>query len=536
MPDLYPQPRLWRLFLALCALVLTLAGASARAQTPPNILVIMSDDVGIWNLSAYSRGAMGYRTPNIDTIAREGAIFTDHYAQPSCTAGRAAFITGQMPIRTGLSSVGMVGGRQGLQKQDATLAEVLKTRGYATGQFGKNHLGDRNEFLPTVHGFDQFMGNLYHLNTEEEPEDEDYPSDPSFKQRHGPRGVLKCTARADDNPAAATDPRFGPWGAQDCVDTGPLTRKRMENVDREFIDASTAFMAKAKAAGKPFFAWVNTTRMHVFTHVPNGYLQRCKTLTSATDLHCAGMLQHDEDVGHLLAKLKEMGLADNTIVVYTADNGPEHAAFPHGATTPYRSEKMTTWEGGVRVPMMARWPGRIKPGTELNGIQSHEDLFTSLSAAAGVPDIKARLAQGDSLGTAVEKKSYIDGVNNLRYWAGETPDSARTRYFYYEESQLRGIRMNQWKVSFGTRDGYYGSSTTHPIPFVMNVRQDPFESYTQAPGPRSETTQHKTYLFNMIMENLGELVGTLRAYPPRQKAGSLDVNLLMQNMLNNPPR
>ncbi len=528
-----------RVLLLPLALMLGTAGAalaqSTAAAAPgqrPNILVIWGDDVGIWNLSAYSRGAMGYRTPAIDTLAREGAIFTDHYAHPSCTAGRAAFITGQMPIRTGLTSVGMVGARQGLQKEDATLAEVLKTAGYATGQFGKNHLGDRNEYLPTVHGFDEFFGNLYHLNTEEEPEDEDYPTDPAFKKRNGPRGVMHCTARADDNPEAPADARFGPWGAQNCKDTGPLTRKRMETVDGEFIDASVRFMEKSKAAGKPFFVWLNTTRMHTFTHTPASYLQRCRAFTSGKDSHCAGMLQHDEEIGGLLAKLEAMGLKDNTIVVYSSDNGPEHSNFPDGATTPYRGEKMTTWEGGMRVPMMVRWPGRIKPGSEFNGIQSHEDVFTTLASAVGLGDIKDRLARGDSLGTAVVKKGYIDGVDNLAWWTGRTNDSARRSLLYYEEANLRAVRINQWKAIFATRDGYYGPVTSYPIPLVVNVRQDPFESYLQAPGPRADVTQHKTYLFNSVLEVLGQHIASLRNFPPRQKPASLDVNVLIQNMLN----
>jgi arylsulfatase len=518
----------------LACLACVLGGASAWAQsaTPPNILVIFGDDIGIWNLSAYSRGSMGYRTPNIDRIAKDGAIFTDHYAQPSCTAGRAAFITGQLPIRTGLTTVGLVGAKQGLQATDATLAEVLRTRGYTSGQFGKNHLGDRNEFLPTVHGFDEFFGNLYHLNTEEEPEDEDYPTDPAFKQRNGPRGVMHCTARKDNNPDTPADPRFGAWGAQDCKDTGPLTRKRMETVDGEFIAASLRFMEKAKAEKKPFFVWLNTTRMHVFTRVPQDYLKRCRTLTSALDVHCAGMLQHDEEVGGLLNKLKDLGLDQNTIVVYSSDNGPEHSTWPHGATTPYRSEKMTTWEGGVRVPMLLRWPGQVKPGTELNGIQSHEDLFTTLAAAGGMPDIKAQLAQGDALGTAVSKKSFIDGVDNTRYWTGAAPESARRTFFYYEESALRAIRIDQWKVSFGTRDGYYGTSTTHPIPLLVNLRQDPFESFLQAPGPRAEISQRKTYMFNMVLESLYQHVGTLKAFPPTQKAASLDVNQIIQSLVS----
>lgn len=397
------------------------APQTASETEVPNILVIFGDDIGITNVSAYGHGVMGYTTPGIDRLAREGALFTDHYAQPSCTAGRAAFITGQYPIRTGLTTVGMVGSPIGLKAKDATLAEVLKTRGYVTGQYGKNHLGDRNEHLPTVHGFDEFYGNLYHLNTEEEPEDPDYPKDPAFKAKFGPRGVLKCHALDHDNPATPADPRFGAWGKQECEDTGALTTKRMETVDGEFIDASIAFMKKAKAAKKPFFVWLNTTRMHLFTHVPKSYQDKVGPLTSYNDRHGAGMIQHDEEIGALLAELDRMGLSKNTIVIYTGDNGAEHSSFPEGGTTPFRSDKMTTWEGGVRVPMLLRWPGHVPAGSVRNGIQSHMDLFTTLAAAAKVPDITGRLAHGDKLGTETEKRGYIDGVNQLGYWSGKAP-------------------------------------------------------------------------------------------------------------------
>ena len=507
----------------IVVLVLTLAGAANAQQQNkrPNIVVIWGDDVGFTNLSIYSRGVMGYRTPNIDRIAKEGALFTDHYAHPSCTAGRAAFMTGMYPIRTGLTSVGMVGGPVGMQAYDATLAEVLKTQGYATGQFGKNHLGDRNEHLPTVHGFDEFFGNLYHLNTEEEPEDEDYPTDPKFKERHGPRGVLHTWAT--DTVDETVDPRFGKVGKQRIVDTGPLTRKRMETVDGELVQEGIKFMDKAQAEGKPFFVWFATTRMHTFTHVPEEYRDKVKQHTSYHDAYGAGMIQHDEDVGVVLKRLDEMGIADNTIVIYSTDNGVEHSTFPHGGTTPFRSEKMTTWEGGVRVPMLVRWPGKIQQGSELNGIQSHEDVFTTLSAAAGVPDIRERIAKGDKLGTSVEHKNYIDGVNNLDYWTGKTNESARDEFIYYAESRLQAIRVNQWKAHFFVRDGYYGTTTKLEIPWLFNVRQDPYESYEQAPGPRATLTQQKTYLFNDVMDRLGRHMATLQKYPPKQKGSSLSV-------------
>ena len=503
---------------------------ASEVTSSPNIVVIWGDDIGIWNVSAYNRGAMAYRTPNIDRIANEGAIFSDHYGHPSCTAGRAAFITGQLPIRTGLTTVGVVGAKQGLRAEDPTLATVLKTVGYATGQFGKNHLGDRNEHLPTVHGFDEFFGNLYHLNTEEEPEDVDYPTDPAFKARFSPRGVLHTYATDTDD--ETVDPRFGKVGRQRIDDTGPLTRARMEYVDEEFVDAGFAFMDQAQADGAPFFVWFATTRMHVFTHVPQRYLDAAKAYTSGDDVHCAGMLQHDEHVGAILQKLDEMGVADNTIVVYSTDNGPEHSTWPHGATTPYRSEKMTTWEGGVRLPMMVRWPGRIPARSELNGIHSHEDAFVTLAAAAGVADTKVRLAAGDDLGTDITYRCYIDGFDQLDYWTGATDTSARDHFFYYSESSLQAVRWNQWKLHFSTRSGYYGTTTTMEIPWFFNIRQDPFESYDQAPGPRADTTQHKTYLGQKLTGLVTEHLATFRDYPPRQKATTLNVSKRLDALLN----
>lgn len=494
----------------------------------PNILVIWGDDIGLWNLSAYSRGAMGYRTPNIDRIANEGAIFTDHYAQPSCTAGRAAFITGQLPVRTGLTTVGVPAAPLGLQKEDATLAEVLKPLGYATGQFGKNHLGDRNEFLPTVHGFDEFFGNLYHLNAEEETMDIDYPDDPKLKARLGPRGVLHSWATdADDT---SVDARFGKVGRQRIEDTGPLTPKRMEHIDEEFMQGAFSFIDKANAEGKPFFVWLNTSRMHVFTHVPEEYLELAKQYTSGADVHCAGMLQHDEHIGIVLQKLDEMGIADDTVVIYSTDNGPEHSTWPHGSTTPYRSEKMTTWEGGIRVPMMVRWPGRIPARSELNGIHCGEDVFVTLAAIAGAPDICERLAKGDKLGTEVNHRCHIDGVNQLDYWTGKSRESAREIFYYYSEAHFQAIRWKQWKLHFTLRDGYYGSSTHLELPWIFNLRQDPFESYDQAPGPRADITQHHTGIANILLDKIHEHLATFKEYPPRQEAATMDIDAMIASL------
>ena len=361
----------------------------AQAQTAgkPNILVIMGDDVGYWNISAYNRGMMGYRTPNIDHIAKKGGLFTDYYAQQSCTAGRAAFITGQSPIRTGLLKVGLPSAKEGLSDKDPTLAELLKPQGYMTGQFGKNHLGDRNEFLPTVHGFDEFFGNLYHLNAEEEPENPDYPKNPEFKARFGPRGVMKCIATDTETPG--DDPRFGPWGKQKCEDTGPLTKKRMETADEEFLGASLNFIDRAHDAKKPFFVWFNSTRMHIFTHLkPES--QGVTGLGTYPD----GMVEHDGQVGLLLKKLDDLGIANSTVVIYTTDNGAEAFSWPDGGTTPFRSEKNSNWEGGYRVPAVIRWPNVVKPQTEINGVFSSEDWVPTLMAACGEPDITAKLLNG----------------------------------------------------------------------------------------------------------------------------------------------
>jgi arylsulfatase len=517
---------------AMAALPLFTAPTAAFGQAPspaPNILVIWGDDIGMWNLSAYSRGAMGYRTPNIDLIAKQGAIFSDHYAQPSCTAGRAAFITGQLPIRSGMVTVGMPGSPLGLKPETVTLAEVLKTRGYATGQFGKNHLGDRNEHLPTVHGFDEFFGNLYHLNVSEEPEMDGYPQDAGFRAKYGPRGVLHCYATAAEAPGE--DPRFGKWGRQRCEDTGPLTRKRMERVDEEFVAGASRFMEKAVADKKPFFVWLSTSRMHVFTRPPAEYLERCKQYTSGDDVHCAGMLQHDENVGAALKKLDDLGVAGNTIVIYSTDNGPEHSTWPHGATTPYRSEKMTTWEGAVRVPMMVRWPGRIAPETDLNGIQSHEDVFVTLAAAAGITDVKGRLARGEAFGTGVVKKNHIDGLNNLDYWTGKSEASARSTVIFYAESHLQAVRLNQWKFHFSARDGYYGSTRKMEVPLLFNIRQDPFEGYEQAPGPMATLLQSHTYVGYQMQDLLEQHIKSFKDYPPVQKGTSLNIDEILQAVM-----
>ncbi len=374
------------LFAAVSCHLCTVVPAAAQGKTPPNILVIFGDDIGILNVSAYGRGVVGYQTPNIDRIANQGAIFTDYYGQQSCTAGRSAFITGQVPFRTGLSKVGLPGAPQGLQKEDPTIAELLKPQGYVTGQFGKNHLGDRDEFLPTAHGFDEFFGNLYHLNAEEEPENEDYPKNPEFRKKYGPRGVIR--SRADGK----------------IEDTGPLTTKRMETIDEEFLGAATDFIGRAQKAGKPFFVWFNTTRMHNFTHV------RADHRTTELGEYADGMIEHDAQIGQLLDFLDQSALTDNTIVVYTTDNGPMVCLWPDAGATPFRGEKNTNWEGGWRVPAMIRWPGTVKPGTVITDIVAGEDWLPTLLAAAGAPGVKEKLLSGYTAGNRTYKV-HLDGYD-----------------------------------------------------------------------------------------------------------------------------
>jgi arylsulfatase A-like enzyme len=394
--------------------------AAGAQQPPPNILVIMGDDIGYWNVSAYNRGQMGYRTPNIDRISSEGAILTDYYGQQSCTAGRAAFITGQSPMRTGLLKVGLPGAKEGLSEKDPTLADLLKPLGYTTGQFGKNRLGDRNEFLPTVHGFDVFFGNLYHLNAEDEPEHPDYPKNLEFKLRFGPRGVLRCTATIAETPGE--DARFGTWGKQSCDDTGPLTKKRMETVDEEFLKATLDFIDRAVQEKKPFFAWFNSSRMHIWTR-----LKPESQGKTGLGLYPDGMVEHDGQVGQLLKKLDDLGIAGNTIVIYTTDNGAETFTWPDGGTTPFRSEKNTNWEGGYRVPALMRWPGMVPPHAEINDIYSAEDWVPTLTAAAGTPDIKEKLLQGYSAG-GKSFKVHLDGYDQRDLLAGKGPGKRRESF------------------------------------------------------------------------------------------------------------
>jgi arylsulfatase A-like enzyme len=506
-----------------------------RPATPPaaggkpNILVIWGDDVGLSNVSAYSFGVMGYKTPNIDRIGKEGLMFTDYYAEQSCTAGRSSFITGQAGLRTGLTKVGLPGAALGLRFEDMTIAEALKPLGYATGQFGKNHLGDRNEFLPTVHGFDEFFGNLYHLNAEEEPEHADYPKDPAFKAQFGPRGVLKCAASDRDD--ATVDPRFGKVGRQTIQDTGPLTKKRMETIDDETCNAAIDFIKRQAQAGKPFFLWWNGTRMHLYTHVRPEYKGR-----SGLSEYMDGMLEHDGHVGNLLKALDDLGLASNTIVVYGTDNGPHMNSWPDGAMTPFRSEKNTNWEGAYRVPAMIRWPGRIKPGEVTNEIFSALDWFPTLLAAAGDTGVKDRLRNGWQAGGRTYRV-HLDGYNQLPFLTGERDKSERKEFFYFnDDAQLVAVRYENWKQVFceqktpGTLDIWAEPFTCRRLPNLYNLRLDPYERADITSNTYYDWTIQRAFLIVPTQQLVGKFVATFKDFPPRQKPSSFSVDEVMEKM------
>ncbi|MBN9024519.1 MAG: arylsulfatase, partial [Rhizobiales bacterium] len=490
---------------------------------------IWGDDIGWQNVSAYGMGTMGYTTPNIDRVGNEGIRFVDHYAQPSCTAGRASFITGQYPIRSGMTTVGQPGSSLGLQAASPCLAEVMKSAGYRTGQFGKNHLGDRNEHLPTVHGFDEFYGNLYHLNTQEESEQRDYQrfgkafsgNIEDYEKRFGTRGVLHAKATTKDDPTE--DPRFGRVGKQTIEDTGPLTQERMKNFDAgEVIPRALTFMGAAKDANEPFFVWLNTSRMHLYTRLNDEWRYAAETMTSEADIHGSGMLQHDHDVGLVLDWLDSQGLAEDTIVWYSTDNGPEHTSWPYGGTTPFRGEKMTTYEGGVRVLSMLRWPAELPKGKVLNGIQAHQDMFTSLAAAAGVDDVNAQVMK--------DKKQYIDGVNNLPYWKGESETSQRDHIFHYYESKLTAVRMGPWKFHFSTKEDYYANVIPRTVPLVFNIRMDPFESF-DSPDAYGHLMQKVSWLIQPMNVLMQEHLQTLADYPPVQGGTSFDMSNIVKDFM-----
>jgi len=515
---------LW--FALLCIFVSV--GQLHAQEKRPNILVIFGDDIGTWNVGAYTHGMMG-RTPNIDSIAKNGILFTDHYAQPSCTAGRAAFIMGQLPVRTGMTTIGIPGSTRGIQKTDPTLAEVLKSLGYSTGQFGKNHLGDRNEFLPTAHGFDEWFGNLYHLNAEEEPEELDYPGQKNaeYLAKYGPRGVMHSWATTVDD--STVDPKFGRVGKQKVENTGPLTRKRMETFDAEVLKYTLDFLDKNGKGDKPFFVWFNTTATHIWSHPQQKYLQAAVDEGRAeTDVVRAKMIEHDEYVGVLLQKLKDLGVADNTIIVYTTDNGNELMMWPDGGYAPFRGEKGTTWEGGLRVPCLIEWPGHIPAGREANGIQSHEDLYVTLAAAAGLPDLKQKLLTGYKM-NGVSYRVHLDGYNNLDYWTGKTEKSARREIFYYDETDLMAIRVDGWKMHIGLKpEGSWWNEKYYPsVPYIFNLLMDPMEKM----DPESKEwgyigrkfVAQKLWAPNAAGPFLAEHLKSLSDFPPSQGADTLSM-------------
>jgi len=512
------------LALVFGLMLMGLAAAQA-ADKKPNILILWGDDIGGFNISAYNLGMMGYKTPNIDRIAKEGALFTDWYGQQSCTAGRAAFITGQSPIRTGLTKVGLPGAPEGLKPQDPTLADLLKAHGYATGQFGKNHLGDRNEFLPTVHGFDEFYGNLYHLNAEEEPENVDYPKDPKFKAMFGPRGVMHCFATDKDD--ATTDPRFGKMGKQKCEDTGPLTRKRMETVDEEVTAGALNFMEKAAKDGKPFFVWWNTTRMHVFTH-----LKPASVGKTGLGIYADGMVEHDGMVGQMLAKLKELGIEDNTIVMYSTDNGAEAFTWPDGGTTMFRGEKNTQWEGGFRVPTVIRWPGVIKPGTLINDIGAHEDMIPTLLAAVGDTTAKEDLLKGKKVGDTTFKV-HLDGYNLVPALKGGGEWPRKEFIYWSDDGSVAALRYNNWKLSFLRQDATGLHVWSEPfvelrMPLVENLRMDPFERAADEGMGYQQWMAERMYTFAPAGFFVAQWLQSFREFPPRQKPGSFNLDRVME--------
>jgi arylsulfatase len=499
--------------LALC-LGLALIGSAAQAQQKkPNILVIWGDDVGQFNISAYNMGMMGYKTPNIDSIAKEGALFTDWYGGQSCTAGRAAFITGQSPIRTGLTKVGLPGAPEGMKKEDPTIATLLKARGYMTGQFGKNHLGDRDEMLPTAHGFDEFFGNLYHLNAEEEPENPDYPKGPDFKKQFGPRGVIHSFA----------DGRI--------TDTGPLTKKRMETVDEEVTVKALDFMDRAKKADKPFFLWWNSTRMHVWTH-----LKPESEGKTGLGVYPDGMVEHDGHVGQVLAKLKELGLDENTIIMYSTDNGAEMMTWPDGGTTMFRGEKNTNWEGGYRVPCVIKWPGTIKPGTIVNDIGSHEDILTTVVAAAGDTTAKEDLKKGRKIGD-MTYKVHLDGYNLGPALKGDGEWPRKEFIYWTDDGSVAALRYNAWKMVFLEQRGHGFDVWQEPfvqlrLPKLFNLRTDPFERADHEAMGYPQWRMERAFLIAPAGAYVGQWLQSFKEFPPRQKPGSFNLERVMEAVMS----
>ena len=493
--------------------LLAIFNLALQAQDKPNILVIWGDDIGQSNISAYTMGMMGYTTPNIDRIAREGMIFTDYYGEQSCTAGRSSFITGQSVYRTGLSKVGLPGADLGLRKEDPTIAEILKPMGYATGQFGKNHLGDKDEHLPTNHGFDEFLGNLYHLNAEEEPELPDYPKDPKFREKYGPRGVIKSFANGS------------------VEDTGPLSKKRMETIDDETVAAAIDFIKRQNDAGKPFFCWWNGTRMHFRTHVKSE-----NRGISGQDEYSDGMVEHDLHVGELLHLLDELGIADNTMVFYSTDNGPHYNTWPDAAATPFRGEKNTNWEGGWRVPAMVRWPGKVKAGSISNEIMHHMDWLPTFAAIAGDDGVKDKLLTGyNADGTTF--KVHLDGYNFLPFLTGETNEGPRDEIFYFsDDGDLTALRYNDWKLIFmeqkieGTFQVWAEPFVPLRVPLMFNLRRDPYERSQKTSNTYYDWLLDHAFLLVPAQEYVGGFLTTFVDFPPRQKAASFSLDEVMEKL------
>ncbi len=490
----------------------------AQAQTPPavasgkvpNILVIWGDDIGTWNISHNNRGMMGYKTPNIDRIAREGVSFTDYYGQQSCTAGRAAFINGSVPVRSGMTKVGLPGAAEGWQKTDVTMATVLKSQGYATGQFGKNHQGDRDEHLPTMHGFDEFLGNLYHLNAEEEPENRDYPKNPEFRKNFGPRGVLRT--KADGK------------GGQTIENTGPLTKKRMETIDDETVEAAKEFITRQVRENKPFFCWWNGTRMHFRTHVKAENIGK-----SGQDEYGDGMVEHDLHVGQLLKLLDDLGIANNTIVQYSTDNGPHYNTWPDAGTTPFRGEKNSNWEGAYRVPAFVRWPGVFPAGTTLNGLVAHEDWLPTFAAAAGAPDVKEKLLKGVTL-NGRPYKNHIDGYNMIDYLSGKMTESPRKEFWYMnDDGNIVAARYEDWKIVFLENRGSQLNVWQEPwvelrFPLIFNLRRDPFEKAQHNSNTYWDWVIDRIFVIAPIQGLAAKFLLSMKEFPPSQSAGSFNLS------------
>ncbi|MCB5204031.1 arylsulfatase [Neorhizobium sp. T786] len=505
--------------------------ANSAKTSKPNILVIWGDDIGQSNLSCYTHGLMGYQTPNIDRIAREGMLFTDSYGEQSCTAGRSSFITGQSVYRTGLSKVGIPAAPIGMNEKIVTIAALLKEQGYATGQFGKNHLGDLNHMLPTNHGFDEFFGNLYHLNAEEEPEMEDYPSDPKFKANFGPRGVIHSWATDKDDP---TDmPRWGRVGKQKIEDTGPLTKKRMETCDDEFVAAARDFIQRQNADGKPFFVWLNTTHMHLFTHPKPGSKGQAGRWQS--DYHDT-MIDHDKNVGQMLDLLDEIGIADNTLVLYSTDNGPHRNSWPDGGMTPFRSEKNTNWEGAFRIPLLARWPGKIAAGSVANGIVQHHDWLPTFLAMAGGDDVVDKLKKGYKA-IARTYKNHIDGFNLLPYLTGAAKESPRKFFFYFsDDGDVLAMRYDNWKIIFmeqrvqGTMQVWSEPFVRLRMPKLFNLRTDPYEFADITSNRYYDWFLYNAYFIFVAQSAAAKFAETFKEFPAIQPPNTFTIDDAMRKM------